>query len=122
MEVEETGFYYFIFANENEITDNFLSASFDLHKTVFDVSANSANCTNATNCQFQLSFWSEDHVVLEVPDEELVDSACEAIPGFSSIQECHQIILAESVCVPRTLVYVVFLLLVPIFILVFANI
>ena len=25
LEVEKTGFYYFIFANENEMTDNFLS-------------------------------------------------------------------------------------------------
>ena len=33
MEVTESGFYYFIFANENEIQDNFLSAKFDLHKT-----------------------------------------------------------------------------------------
>ena len=33
LEVTESGFYYFIFANENEIQDNFLSAKFDLHKT-----------------------------------------------------------------------------------------
>ncbi len=37
LQVNETGFYYFIFANENEITDNFLSATFDMRKTVFDV-------------------------------------------------------------------------------------
>jgi len=33
-EVHSTGFYYFIFTNENEITDNFVAANFDLHKTV----------------------------------------------------------------------------------------
>ena len=37
-EVTTTGFYYFIFANENEITANFIRAHFDMHKTVFDVS------------------------------------------------------------------------------------
>ena len=31
------GFYYFVFSNENEITNNFVAAHFDLHKTVFDV-------------------------------------------------------------------------------------
>ena len=66
LEVSESGFYYFIFANENEITDNFLSAKFDLHKTVFDVSQNERNCTESTHCELPLKFWSEDHVVLEV--------------------------------------------------------
>ena len=37
--VPTTGFYYFIFANENEITANFIRAHFDMHKTVFDVSS-----------------------------------------------------------------------------------
>ena len=57
LEAKETGFYYFIFANENELTDNFLFADFRLHKTAFDVSPNHINCTNATECHFPLSFW-----------------------------------------------------------------
>ena len=57
--MNQTGFYYFIFANENEITDNFLHASFSLNKTVFDVSANVLNCTNTTQCQLPLGFWSQ---------------------------------------------------------------
>ena len=60
----------FIFANENEIRDNFLSAKFDLHKTVFDVSENVGNCTESTHCELPLTFWSEDHVVLEVPEHQ----------------------------------------------------
>ena len=59
LEASETGFYYFIFANENELTDNFLFADFRLHKTAFDVSRNQINCTNATECHFPLSFWCE---------------------------------------------------------------
>ena len=57
LEASETGFYYFIFANENELTDNFLFADFRLHKTTFDVSRNRINCTNATECNFPLAFW-----------------------------------------------------------------
>ena len=57
LDASETGFYYFIFANENELTDNFLFADFRLHKTTFDVSRNRINCTNATECNFPLAFW-----------------------------------------------------------------
>ena len=62
LEASETGFYYFIFANENELTDNFLFADFRLHKTTFDVSRNRINCTNATECNFPLAFWYEPQV------------------------------------------------------------
>jgi len=126
--VSETGFYYFIFANENEITDNFLSARFDMRKTVFDVGQSQQNCTNATSCQFPLQFWSKEHVVLEIPDEEEEEDAtaskapCEAIVGFSSLQECHRVVVAESLCHPRKVVYMSFLLLAPVLILVFAYI
>eukprot|EP00095_Tigriopus_kingsejongensis_P000099 maker-scaffold1424_size42081-snap-gene-0.12 protein:Tk00099 transcript:maker-scaffold1424_size42081-snap-gene-0.12-mRNA-1 annotation:"hypothetical protein DAPPUDRAFT_299891" len=119
-EVSQTGFYYFIFANENEIMDNFLYATFDLRKTVFDVSSNSLNCTNATICELPLSFWSDDHVVVEVPGEEA--DPCDALVGFSSLSECHRVILAQSICQPRKSIYMTFLLLVPVFILVFAYI
>lgn len=121
-EVRESGFYYFIFANENELTDNFLSARFDLHKTVFDVSRNVKNCTGGTRCELPLTFWSEDHVVLEVPeyqnnpDENPCDKEA-LLRGYSSLQECHQILIAESVCQPRKSMYTIFLLLVPFFIL-----
>jgi hypothetical protein len=59
-DVTETGFYYFIFANENEIVDNFLVANFNLQKTLFDVSEQVMNCTNNTgsaHCIFPLTFW-----------------------------------------------------------------
>jgi len=47
---------------------------------------------------------------------------CEAIVGFSSLQECHRVILAESVCHPRKAVYLSFLLLAPVLILAFAYV
>lgn len=119
-EVAQTGFYYFIFANENEITDNFLFATFDLHKTAFDVSSNVLNCTNTTVCELPLGFWSEDHVVLEVPEEE--NDPCNELVGFSSLEECHHVIVAESICHPRKSIYMTFLISVPVCILLFAYI
>ena len=135
LEVSETGFYYFIFANENELTDNFLSAKFDLHKTVFDVSNNTQNCTNSDECELPLTFWSEDHVVIEVPENQRAPSndnnngtktdPCGEeylLRGYSSLEKCHQILEAKSVCKPRKPMYMIFLLLVPFFILFCANI
>ena len=120
--MNETGFYYFIFANENEITDNFLSATFDMHKTIFDVSGSVSNCTNATECSLPLHFWSKDHVVLEVPEKSSPNDPCEALQSYSSLEECHTIILAESVCQPRQAIYMIMILIVPVLILVFAYI
>ena len=125
-EVPQTGFYYFIFANENEITANFMRAHFDMHKTVFDVSPQVSNCTNTSSCTLPLKFWSEDHVVLEIPesDPESNDPCYEEslIKGYSSYSECNRVIIAESVCQPRKPVFMVFILLVPVMILMFAYI
>ena len=135
--ITESGFYYFIFANENEIRPNFMRVRFDLHKTVFDVSSSKDNCTNTRNCQLPLAFWSEDHIVLEVPENqpENVDSSIgnntassdpchedSLIKGVSSHMDCHRLIVAESVCTPRKPIYMMFVLLVPILILCFAYI
>jgi hypothetical protein len=131
----ESGFYYFIFANENEIRPNFMRVRFDLHKTVFDVSSATENCTNTKNCELPLTFWSEDHVVLEIPETQL-DNQLETsnttsldpcqedslIKGYSSHSDCHRLIVAESVCTPRKPIYMVFVLLVPILILCFGYI
>ena len=61
-----SGFYYFIFSNENEITSNFVAANFDMHKTVFDVANSEEECSNTTDCSLPLTFFSQQHVVLEV--------------------------------------------------------
>ncbi len=88
LEAEETGFYYFIFANENEITDNFLFADFHLNKTAFDVSGAGRNCTGVTECSFPLAFWSGEQVVLEAPqdgdDDDATGADCSALLSYSS--------------------------------------
>ncbi len=66
-------------------------------------------------------------MVLEVPDtgeseDTGTEDPCEALMGYSSLQECHKVILAESICQPRRTIYVGFLLLAPVLILVFAYI
>ena len=119
--VDKTGFYYFIFSNENEITENFISSRFDMLKTVFDVSHATDKCVNSSSCSLPLTFWSEEHVVLELP--QTANSSCEySTEGLTSYHECYNIVHAESICQPRGKLYVVFLLLVPILILMFSYI
>ena len=137
--ITETGFYYFIFANENEITPNFMRVRFDLHKTVFDVSSNKENCTDTMKCILPLNFWSNDHVVLEIPENQpeykkqtanaenstASSDPCQddsLIKGYSSHTDCHRLIVAETVCTPRKPIYMMFVLLAPILILCFAYI
>jgi len=118
--VDSTGFYYFIFTNDNEITNNFVAASFDVRKTVFDVRSRSQEC-NSTECRIPLSFMSEEHLVLEVPQQDNVECEYEA-EGVTNYYQCNTVVTAESICEPRGSVYMTFLLLVPFFILLFAYI
>jgi len=118
--VDSTGFYYFIFTNDNEITNNFVAASFDLRKTVFDVTSRSQEC-NSTECRIPLSFMSQEHLVLEVPQQENAECEYEA-EGVTNYFQCHTVVTAESICEPRGSVYMTFLLLVPFFILLFSYI
>jgi len=118
---DTTGFYYFIFSNENEITSNFVAANFDMHKTVFDVANSEEECSNTTDCSLPLTFFSQQHVVLEVPQQG--SETCEyQTEGFTNYQQCNTIVTAESICEPRGSIYFLFLLLVPVFILMFAYV
>ena len=92
------------------------------------------NCTNSSQCKLPLAFWSHDHVVIEVPennptsggndtDEDPDPCSQESlVRGVSSLDECHQVLLAESVCTPRKPIYLIFLLLAPVLILFCAHI
>jgi len=119
--VEASGFYYFIFSNDNEITRNFIAANFELQKTVFDVSDYEEQCSNSTICSLPLTFMSTQHVVIEVPPA--TSDTCEYdTEGMTNYQDCHSVLHAELVCEPRGAVYLIFLILVPVLVLVFANI
>ena len=98
------------------------------------------NCTNSSECKLPLAFWSHDHVVIEVPendnqaknssggngnDTDIDPDPCSQeslLRGFSSLDQCHQVLLAESVCTPRKPIYLIFLLLAPVLILFCAHI
>jgi hypothetical protein len=89
---------------------------------VFDVSPNVQNCTNATRCELPLSFLSHQNLVVEV-DESPSDAACDSgLVGVSSVEACHRVVVAQSICQPRKVLYAAFLLLVPVLILLFASI
>jgi len=119
--VESSGFYYFIFSNDNEIIPNFVAANFELQKTVFDVDNHEEKCRNSTSCSLPLSFMSTQHVVVEVPASDSDSCEYEA-EGFTNYHNCHAVLRAESICEPRGAVYLIFLLLVPVLILMFASI
>eukprot|EP00096_Caligus_rogercresseyi_P003197 TRINITY_DN1586_c0_g1_i3.p1 TRINITY_DN1586_c0_g1~~TRINITY_DN1586_c0_g1_i3.p1 ORF type:complete len:494 (+),score=115.27 TRINITY_DN1586_c0_g1_i3:186-1667(+) len=124
LRVSQSGFYYFIFASENELRDNNLFATFQMKKTVFDIDTHRLeSCQNSTSCELPLRFWSKDQIILEAPPNDANEfNDCDDVSAVSSLPECHRVMMAESVCVPRTHVYTVILLMAPMFILIFASI
>ncbi|CAB4054527.1 unnamed protein product [Lepeophtheirus salmonis] len=109
---------------ECHINGSIKSASTEMKKTVFDIDTHRLESyMNQTNCELPLRFWSKDQIILEAPpknSEEFND--CDDISAVSSLPQCHRVIMAESICVPRTYVYTVLLLMAPMFILIFASI
>merc|ERR1719427_743633 len=108
--VATTGFYYFIFGNENEITSNFIAANFELQKTVFNVDDHEEKCLNTTKCSLPLTFMSTQQVVVEVPaiDSDTCDYGTEGVTNYHG---CHSVLHAQSICEPRGAVYLIFILL-----------
>lgn len=114
--INQTGFYYFIFSNENEIKDNFMSAKFRMRKTAFEVENSLMKCTNQTECNLPLTFWSHEQVVIEMPEYQPGRTCMEnAQNGISYKEGCTSFV--ESTCVPRRSVYMTFVFMVPIVIL-----
>jgi len=121
MHINHTGFYYFIFSNDNERRPNNVNAFIELNKTRFNTTASVDMCNNSTDCELHLSFFSNQHVLVEVPDLSEMDPECET-HGYNNFAQCNYIVRAESICRPRGSVYLVFLLLVPVIILMFAYV
>ncbi|XP_023348361.1 uncharacterized protein LOC111717079 [Eurytemora carolleeae] len=121
IQINATGFYYFIFSNENEMTDNIVVADIELHKTRFNTSRSIDRCEDSTHCELHLEFYSNQHVLIEVPDIVEGGAECESL-GYNNFAQCNYVVRAESICHPRGTVYMVFLLLVPVIILLFAYI
>lgn len=104
--VNATDYYYFIFTSDNSIEFNELGFNLELERATYDVSSPIEACRNSTECVFPLSFTQTESVVVEVPAGE-------------NLHELHSFEVTTT-CQPRVPVYMVFILLVPFIILLFA--
>ncbi|XP_063849270.1 uncharacterized protein LOC135093692 [Scylla paramamosain] len=104
--VDSSDYYYFIFTSDNSIELNHLGFVLDLQRTTYDVTDHLEACRNASECIFPLAFTQTESVVVEVPAGEQLD-------------ELHSFEVTTA-CQPRVPVYMVFILLVPFIILLFA--
>ena len=82
---------------------NQLSVRFDLLKTVFNVTEAADICINSTNCEFPLSFFSSENVVISVP-----------APDNSSSPDWDNTFVAHCICEPRMPLYLTFIVFMPI--------
>nr|XP_023014593.1 uncharacterized protein LOC111504309 [Leptinotarsa decemlineata] len=106
--VPTNGYYFFVFNSENEVVTNYVRVHFEIEKTVYNVSNPVAYCVNkSTSCSIDLDFFSSEKLVMELP-----------VNGNESLWNEEYIVVSE--CEPRTAVYAVFILLVPIMVGLFA--
>ncbi|KAJ8673425.1 hypothetical protein QAD02_004687 [Eretmocerus hayati] len=106
--VPTDGYYFFVFSSENEIQTNYLRVKFNLLKTVYDTSDPVFECKNSTGeCSLPMKFFSSERTVLELP-----------VSGNDSQWNNEYVVI--STCEPRTAIYLVCTMAVPLLILMFA--
>ncbi|OXU28371.1 hypothetical protein TSAR_006422 [Trichomalopsis sarcophagae] len=106
--VPTDGYYFFVFSSENEIQPNYLRVKFELLKTMYNTSDPVFQCKNSTGeCSLPISFFSSERTVLELP-----------VNGNNSQWNDEYVVI--STCEPRTAVYLVCTMAVPLLILMFA--
>ncbi|KAL7298526.1 hypothetical protein TKK_0008304 [Trichogramma kaykai] len=107
--VPSDGYYFFVFSSENEIQPNYLRTKFELLRTRYNVSNPLRECRNRTGpgaeCSLPMSFWSSERTVLELPVAGSDDS------------RWNEEYVVVSTCEPRTAVYLVCTMAVPLLIL-----
>lgn len=81
---------------------NKLTVKFDLLKTVYNTSDATDVCYNSTTCHFPFEFISDQRVVLAVPTPE---------SNYSKMWD--ETFIAQSVCEPRTPLYLAFFIIIP---------
>ncbi|XP_068218288.1 uncharacterized protein [Palaemon carinicauda] len=104
--VNSTDYYYFIFTSDNSIEINKIGFHLQLERATYDVSSAIETCRNSSECVFPLAFTQTESVVVEIPAE-------------GALSELHSFEVTTT-CQPRVPVYMVFILLVPFIILIFA--
>lgn len=106
--VPANGYYFFVFSSENEVQTNYLRIKFNLKKTVYNVSNPVELCTNNTEtCAVNLSFFSSEKLVMELPVKE-------------NDTLWNEEFIVESECEPRTAIYAVCVIIVPVIVILFA--
>ncbi|KAI4466671.1 hypothetical protein MML48_2g00018005 [Holotrichia oblita] len=102
------GYYFFVYNSENEVQTNYIRIRFNLHKKVYNVSNPVSTCTNSTEtCALNLNFWSDEKVVMELPVNENED-----------LWNKEYVVISQ--CEPRTAIYIIFVVSIPILIMIFA--
>ncbi|KAH8293224.1 hypothetical protein KR018_000530 [Drosophila ironensis] len=96
--VIEDGYYYYIFYSDNDHVRNEIHAIFDIYKPTYQYSnlSESQSCLNTTNCTFNISFLSDEIVVVEVPTRDGIEHEDDDITNL--ISTCH----------PRSEIYALF--------------
>ncbi|XP_065215348.1 uncharacterized protein LOC135842011 isoform X2 [Planococcus citri] len=106
--VQTTGYYFFIFNNENEVKNNFIHAHFSINKTIYNTSAAVASCKNESKkCSLPLTFWSQERTIIELPK-----------PSEDALWNEEFIFVSK--CEPRSTLYLLCFLSVPLCLLLFA--
>lgn len=97
-DVATDGYYYYIFYSDNDLVSNDIHAVFDIYKPSFQYSnlSDTKKCINNTECNFPVSFFSDETVIVEVPTRDGIE------------HEEDDITLLVSKCKPRMGVYIIF--------------
>ncbi|CAL8133667.1 unnamed protein product [Orchesella dallaii] len=105
--VVEGDYYYFIFGSENEKYTNSIRAKFELQKMEYKLPEPVENCTDVLECQISFGFASSEKVVIKVPQPPPTNHS-------------NLVYVVETECKPRAHLYLIFVILVPLVILLFA--
>lgn len=97
-EVASDGYYYYIFYSDNDNFKNDIHAIFDIYKPTYRFANSSMGkeCLNQTECQFDISFFSNANIIVEVPTRDGIE------------HEADDITLLVSKCHPRMAIYMIF--------------
>ena len=109
--INETDDYFFIFMSDNSLEENVVKYYLEVERVMYNISDNKDACTNSTECVFPIKFLSSESVVVE-----LVDPDEQSAQPLTNLQNYEM----QAVCQPRVAVYMVFILMVPFIILMFA--
>ncbi|CAH0550079.1 unnamed protein product [Brassicogethes aeneus] len=106
--VPSNGYYFFVFNSENEVQKNYIRVQFNINKAVYNVSNPVESCKNSSQtCALNLKFFSSEKLVMELP-----------VKDNDTLWNEEFVVISE--CEPRTAIYVVSVLTVPVLVLLFA--